>query len=683
MAVEPNVKDKSITKKPSYDKVEFLRKVRLRCGRDEEDRTEWKNKMVIAHYQRMGVKRYSNFPYAGAPDVPLPETDKVIKKAVPTLVLSSMGQKKICTVKVENGAEETPERREKARKAEKGMNFVLLHKDQDWFRKQMLAADNGKQFGHALFKVREQFSTYRRSETLDIEEKELLVPLRSMSKEMLAAWLSEKYELDLEDKDEKKIIDDIIKRIHTGEKIIDFEVPKVKSFPIIDVPIPSTVTVPAHTTDINYAERIREEFYLSAHQLDALMRDEIFKEKDIEDIPKAKAKEDLLSVSMSRSEGITDNTITEDLYRMETISCWHKESENAPYLRKLFTFFADVTDPEEALVQELDFPFTFDGWNWEKWDNEIRDTRYYTSRGVPEMVRAMQEIMERSINNMIIRDEMLNTPIWEVLSTSEIMDISVHLTPGQKLPVQQLGGEIKQLNTFPKADTASQQILTILKAYTEEYLAVSDQLFRNATNVGGGKTLGEIQLGIQQNAGPMSMEVASWNETLSRVYTKVFYILKERLGESLYIDGEEITREDFDFPAEVRSNGNLEVSNQQLAAQKAFARVNVLLNPNLADIVNSEDRYNSLRDWLEKDGVKDPDQFCTDPTVIAKQQIAQLQQQLQQLQQQAMALQNQAQEQVKKTEKAKLQEQDTRAKIKATLEKGQEDVLTAGAGRTF
>jgi hypothetical protein len=235
------------------------------------------------------------------------------------------------------------------------------------------------------------------------------------------------------------------------------------------------------------------------------------------------------------------------------------------------------------------------------------------------------------------------------------------MIPGAKLPVRQIGAEIKQLNQFPKPDPASTEIMNLLKAYIEEYRAVADQLFRNATNQGGGKTLGEIQIGIQQNSGPLNLDVISWNETLSRTYQKVFNILYERLDESIFIDGEEIVREDFNFPAVVKSNGDLEVANEQLATQKAAMRLQAISNPVFADCVNSEDKYNALKDWLEKDGIKDPDQFCTDPKIIAQEQIAQLQGQLQQLQQQALGMQEEMKSQIKKKQSVKMQEKESEA----------------------
>lgn len=664
-------KDKSLTPDYSQEYLKFISDIRSKVKIDSDDRSTWRSKQIISVNQRLGVKRYTAFPYPGAPDIPLPETDKLIKKSVPNLVLSAWSPKKMCRVRVAQGVEETAELKEKARRAEMAMNMFLRSPDMDLFKKLMLAADNRKQYGHCIFKIHEKFICTKYGRTLDTEEidETELKALKSQEKGVKEFYFANKYNLDIGDKEDKKVIDGIIKQLDSGNDIIDFTITDYKSIPMIDIIDPTLVTVPSYTREINQATRIKEEFYLPRHIVEQLIDEEIFLKKDLENIPYWSTSEnDMLEHTKSRNEGITDNTSKTDLYRMEMISCWYRLNDKEPFTRKIITLFADVMDPELAVVQDIDFPFNFSGWFYEKDDNEIKDSRYFASRGVPEQIRAMQEIMERCINNKIIRDEMSNTPMWEVLDTSQILDTSVRMIPGAKLPVRQIGTEIKQLSDYPKPDPNSSEIMNILKAYTEEYLAVSDQLFRNATNAGGAKTLGEINVGIQQNSGPLNLEVISWNETLSRVYYKVFLILQDRMGDSIYIDGVEITKDDFNFPAEVKSNGDLEIANEQMATQKAAMRLQVILNPALADIVNSEDRYNALKDWLEKDGVKDPDMFCTDPKVIAQEQIAQMQGQLQQMGQQMQGMQEEMQAKTKEMQKSKMYKEKTDMESKAAAE---------------
>jgi hypothetical protein len=635
LSKDPNVKELSTTTALSQAKKDFLLDLRGKVANDDSDRGNWKNKMIIATNQRLGIKRISNVPYDGAPDIPLPETDKLIKKSLPNLVLSAWAPKSICVVAIKAGVAETPELEAKRSKAETAMNMVLRSTDLGWFKKLMLAADNLKHFGHCIFKTYEEFTSRIVHKTINLKDypEDIIKTIKAMNKAELTTFLADRYALDPEDEDEKTTIDDIVDQLKSGEEILDFDVEVVKSVPQVDVVLPTKIIVPAYTQDINDATRITYEYFMTKERLEALMESEVFLERDLDEISVESNDSDLLEKQKQVNEGLTDNTSSKELYRVHEICCYYKGKDKRSK-KMVYTFLADVSNVETGLLQEIEFPHEFDGWFYDKHDNEIKDKRYFASRGVPEQIRALQEIIERGINNMLIRDELNNAPIWEVLDNSEIMQSQAGMSPGQKVPVKQLGAEIKKLNDAVSVDVSSERVMQIAKAYIEEYLSVSDQLFRNSTNQGGGKTLGEIQVGIQQNSGPLDLEVISWNDTLSKVYSKVFQIMADRLGDSISVGGMEVTKEDFNFPAEVRSNGSVEVSNNLLATQKAMARVQFLLNPALQDLCTSDDRYQAVKDWLEKDGVKDPDLFITDPKEVAQQQIVQMQGQLKQMAQQ-------------------------------------------------
>jgi hypothetical protein len=651
----PNVKDMTNTGELSSALSDFLVDLRAKIQKDDDDRAIWKNKMIVAVNQRLGIKRYSEWPYPGAPDIPLPETDKLIKKQVPNLVLSAWSPKTLCSVTVKTGYQENPEWDKKAKRAELAMNSLLRSDALDWFKKLYRAADYAKQHGHTLFRVREEFRSRIVSKVVDMSEydDEVVAALKAASKADLSKFVAERFGFDEDDDEDIKIIDSIIKQFKDGKETIEFDYEEIESFPNVDVPLPTKVIVPAFTTDISKSVRITFEYFLSRPEIERLMEKQIFRKKDLTTMSLNGSEDDIVEQQKMRNEGITENSDTRELFRVHECYTYFREKETDQLKRWVFTFLADCNSPEESLLQDVEFPYEFDGWNWEKWDNEIKDERYYSSRGLPEQIRAYQDILERSINNMLIRDEMVNNPMWEVQTSSELMDSHIRFIPGQKLGVKALGQEIQQLGTQSLPDMASNNIMQLIKGYVEEYQSSNDYLFRNSTNAGGGKTLGEINVGIQQNSQPLNLEIISWNETLSRVYQKMFFIMKERMGDSLWVDGEEITREDFNFPADVKSNGELEVADQNLMTQKAAMRLQAVLNPALQDIVTSEDRYNALKDWLEKDGVKDPDKFCTDPNEVLQGQLQQLQQQVQQLQAQAGAAQQQAMDATKETEKQK------------------------------
>lgn len=642
---EPNVKDKSLDNKLSQNEIEFLIELRAKMIKDDEDRAQWKMKMIASHNQRLGIKQMVDYPWENAPNIPLPETDKLIKKAIPNLVLSSWAPKKLATVKVKQGTKPNPQWEDMAKRAEGALNLVLRN-EMDLFDKLELAADYAKEKGHCLFRVVEEYKCTMVHRVINLEDypEEQIKALKQMKNPELQMFVADRYSLDLEDEDDREVIKDVVAQFRSGKDIIEFETEEITSLPNIEVPLPTKVVVPGWVTDIRRSPRITYEYFLTRYEIEAKMKQGVFLEKDMEHMSFANSKKedaDLVEHQKGWNEGIADNTSEGDLYRVHEVCVFYKP-DGDEYARKwVYTFFADILDVEEAMLQKLEFPYEFDDdtWNWEKYDNERKDERYYNSRGVPEQIRAIQEIMERSVNNIIIRDELNNNPTYEVVDTSEILDMHTRLVPGEFLPVKAIGQEIRKLNDPISVDISSERIMQLLKAYAEEYLGSTDQLFRNATNAGGGKTLGEVREGIRQASGPTNIEVIRWNQCLSRVYRKVFDIMKERLGDSIWVDGIEVTREDFNFPAEVRSNGQLEVADADRATMKAWNRLTALTNEALADCVDSEDKYNAIKDWLEKDGVKDPDEFSTHPMEIAQKQLTQIQQQVQQLAVQAQMLQ--------------------------------------------
>lgn len=633
---EVHAKDMTLTSKIGKDKSDFIVKLKTKISEDLDGRANWDAKMIMAMNQRLGVKRYSNYPYEGAPDVPLPETDKLIKKAIPNLVLSAWQVKKMCLIDVQDGVKWTEELGAKARRAEERMNSHLRSKRVDFFRKLMLLADNYKTYGFAIARVYEEFIARNVTKVIDINEydEEMVKALKSLNKSEKVAFLSDRFSLDPEDEVDRESIEQAIAQFTSGNDIIEFDVMEYENFPNIEVISPTKIIVPAYSTSIRQLPRLTWEYFLTREVLQERINQGIYKDIDLDKIEPTVSDDDMIEVQKSYNEGISENKTKGDIYRIHETLCYYPEKKNK-YQRWAFTHFADITDPEESVLQDMAFPYEFAGWNYVKIDNEIKDPRFYNSRGTPEQIRALQEVLERSVNNALIRDELNNIPMWEVLGSSKLLSSQIQLRPGMKLPVKALGQEIAQLNRQNSPDVSSNMIMQVVKAYAEEYVGSVDQLFRNASNVGGGKTLGEVQQGIQVASGLTMLDVINFNNGLSEVYEMMFNIFKERVTDSVFVGEQEITREDFNFQAEVRSNGNLEVVDKEMATQKAQMRLNVLTSPIMQDCVTPEDKYNGVKDWLEKDGVKDPDMFCTDPKEVLTDQLTQLKQQIAQLQKEA------------------------------------------------
>jgi hypothetical protein len=641
---ELNVKELSDTGTLSQEWKEYLSKLKKKVDNDKDNRIGWLRKLVTNNNQRIGLKRVSNRPYPGAPNIPLPETDKIINKQKPNYILSTYLPRKKAFVQVAEGVKETPQLKEKARKAELGLNYILNNKI-DLLSIFALAADNFLEKGHCIFKVIERFSKKSIRKVLSLKDypEETIDILRKASIAEQQQFVAERYGLDIEDEEDKEVIDDVVDQFRKKKDVIEFDLDVIESYPDILVRPPEKVTPPSWALDIETTERITDEYYLTRRELeegaecgryDKAVIDRL---KDIDFSGKGKSmnEDDMIDTSKERNEGITSEG-EDELFRIQEVSTWVKLDDMDKYERWVFLFLADVSAIEDSLIQKIRFQYELDTWNYVKHDNEVKDIRWHASRGIPEKIRALQEFMERSINNMIIRDEINNAPIYTVLANSAIQANSIRFIPGQKVSVK-THGEIARLDDLNRVDASSERMAQLLKAYVEEYVGSTDQLFRNATNKGGGKTKGEVQMGIEMASGPAQTEVIRWMNTLKKVYTMIFKLMAERLGDTIIIEGTEVTREDFNFDAVVIPNGSIDLTDQNIRITKAANHLQfVIQGP--PEIVDADDKYNAAYDWLEAEGVQDPDRYITKPQIIAQKQQQQMQREDQVLQQQEIMM---------------------------------------------
>jgi hypothetical protein len=645
---EPSIKDQSITK-PSTERLDdFVNDLLMRIRQFDIDGTEtFREKLRTARNQRQGIKRVTNIPYPGAPDIPLPEADKLIRKQKPLYVLSATSGRDFVTIKPMEGVQDVDdEMKEKARKSELAMNH-LFKKKIPWIQRLTLAADRFLEKGLTIFKVIEKFESRQVSHTFDRTEftDEELRTFKDATSDEKEQALIERFGFDPEIDEDNETIADIIKRFNNGDEIIEFNTEEVDNLPDVIIPTAEKVYVSKGTTDLQSALRITHEFFIPEHKLiekalnQTYMKNKVF--EILEDRNNLKTGDGSLNEKIKdRLAGVNDNEEDGELFKIWECYAWFQPKEKGPYERWVFTFLPDVGGEKEGLIQKIRYPFEMKEWNFIRHDNEITDENHHRSRGIPEQIRAIQEFMERSVNNMIIRDNINNAPMYTVLTNSPILSSNIKFIPGQKIKVNS-HDEIRELGGSKAVDVSSERIQQILKAFAEEYIGSSDQLFRNATNAGGGKTLGEVKQGIASNQPLANLDVLNWLSTLSKVYTTVFNIMKERMIRPLIINGETITREDFQFIPDIHANGSVENADKQFRAQQTLTLLQMARQAKGDGVATLEDVFTAYERFFEANGASNSEDFVTDPEIILKEMITQLEQQAQKLNQ-TIAQQNKA-----------------------------------------
>lgn len=634
----PSEKDKSEKTIPS-DVIDFFTETRGRITKNDiEAISSWKDKMRIARNMRQGIKRETDFPYPGAPDIPLPETDKIIRKHKPRFVMSILSGKRLMMIRPLEGVQVvTPEMNEQAGRANMAMNWLFSSPSMDWIKKLTLNADRMLEKGHCIFKIVEEFKSRMVNRMVDLNEysDEEIAMFKKATKQEKIEYLANRYGLDPENEQDEQTIKKILDQFAKGKKIIKFVTEEVKSLPNVLIPMPEKVYVPKDTTDINKATRITNEFFMSEHELlqlalnDVLIKERVKKVLAMKNVVKGET--DINEQQKDVLEGVANSSDSGETYRIWETVIWRQPAENKPFEKWVFTYFADIANPEESIIQYMRYPYEYEGWNYVKSDNELLDERYRSSRGIPEQIRAIQEFMERSVNSMLIRDEINNAPMYTVRNNANLVSDNVRFIPGQRINVND-HDDIKQLSSASNIDLSSERIAQMLKAYAEEYVGIPDQMYRNATNAAGGKTLGEIQMGTTEAQFSVQLDILNWTNAIREVYTKVFLTFRERLVTPIVINGTVIRREDFLFEPDITVIGSLEMADKGLQLQRSQLRLERSRMAVQDGVATKEDLFRAYQDYLEKDGIKEPLDYLTDPKEIMKEQITGMETQIMQMQ---------------------------------------------------
>jgi len=645
----------------------FVRDLVSDVIQDEQARGVYLNKLENAWMQRMMFVNDDDIPWPGAPNFSMPFTDKLIRKRKPPLVASILNPKKMAIVSPEEGVPD-PEKtiKGKADKAETLLN-LFLRKKMNWTESLILGTDYMLEKGRTYFKVFEKFESKFVNRSVDIKSLESLLgkdvvdSIKDMEESQVVELISKNsgFNFDLESDAHVLIMQDIAKRFKSGEQEIDFQMEVIESGPMIQPIPPERLIIPPNSPrDVQKLSRFAHEFFLSERELTNAAESGQF-DKDVVEA-EIQAKNSLvendkrsIEVQKDNKEGVAPQ-IQDDpnLFKIWEIHSYWKRKDSKRFEKYVTTVFANSNNGEFLRIMRE--PNDEDMFPLVAIDHEILDDRATSSRGIPEMIRFTQEIIDMQENNRMRRDIVKNTPFFTIRRQSGITSDSFQFSPGLGLAVEN-HDDLQIHNVTNSVDVNSERVEATAKQFGEEFIGSVNFAFSGSQNAGigrGANTLGEVRIAQTESEKIATLDFVNFNAGITKLYTMVFQILRSSLTKPLEIDGTTITREDFNFPFEVRSNGNLEESDKAIGIQKTVSRMQVI-NSQDPTYTTLEDRYNAFLDYLEAEGVKDIEKLSTNPINVMKDQSFQLQQQVSQLQQQSQALSVQLQEGVRDLEKIK------------------------------
>lgn len=629
MPTDIKPQDKTDRISPSGSKRnEFIRALASKVRQDDMDRQVWKDKQVVAYNARLGLKRRTNRPYPGAAEVPIPITDKFITKLKSMFVSVATLMKKQIVVTLDDGEVSTPETKLSAERIERALNNLIKKRDFGWARKVTLFVDYFLENGHAVFKVIEKFHSKIINRTLNMDafSQEDQQILKKMKRQELRLVIAQREEMDLEDKDDLKQIDKAIDQFKAGKKIITFTKKEIHSEPTVIPERGLRIIVPSSGTETQRLPRITHDMWMTYQELRERADKGIYSKASVEMLSEDGGASDdgLTNTSWAVSEGVSTLDVRGGLFNVRESQTWYENEETEEFEKWVFTWIeqcgnssgeSDAKDIKDLIVlQELKLPYEHGLWTYVKHDYEVKNTRWYSSRGVPEKIRGLHQTIEKMYNARLIRDELNNAPMWRVSKQLGMAGDEIRMRPGQVISAE--AGEIEMLNKGITTDVSSERLEQQAKAYAEEYLSITDFSNRSAVNQGSARTATELQLIDQSSTRQVNMDISLFIDTLSEVANHMYLILKQGVDKPTKVAGVILSPQDFLTKVIVSWSGSLDSTDPQMQMSKAIQRMQTVMQAGQpVGIVTPTNVFNMLQDYIDAD----PDVDVTSKYITAPQ----------------------------------------------------------------
>jgi len=631
--IKPQDKTEKLSR-PDSHRHQFIQQLAAKVRQDDADRQVWKDKQVVAYNARLGLKRRTNRPYPGAAEVPIPITDKFIVKLKSMFVSVATLMKKQIIVTIDDGEAITPETKMSAERIERALNNLVKKRDFGWAKKVTLFVDYFLENGHAVFKVIEKFHHKIINRTINIPDNyspEEIKFLKSLKKDELRLVLAQREEMNPNDKEDLKSIDHAIQQFKSGKEVIEFTKKEIYSEPSVIPERGLRIIVPSSGTETQRLPRICHDMWMTYQELRQKADQGIYAKSTVDGLKDEGGTSDdtLTNTSWAISEGLTTLDTRGGLFNVRETQSWY-EDEDSNLSKWVFTWIEQAGEASDRngeqvrsikVLQELPLPYDHGMWTYVKHDYELKNTRWYSSRGVPEKIRGLHQTIEKMYNARLIRDELNNAPMWRVSKQLGMAGDEIRMRPGQVLQAE--AGEVEMLNKGITTDVSSERLEQQAKAYAEEYLSITDFTNSNAVNPGKERTATEINAVQQASTRQVNMDIALFLDTLSEVANHMYLITKQAVNRPMKIGGVLLRPEDFLVKVVISWAGSLDATDSQMQMGKAMQRMGIVMQYGQpVGVVTPTNVYNMLQDYIDKDPDVDvSSRFITTPEDVQMSEI--------------------------------------------------------------
>lgn len=273
-----------------------------------------------------------------------------------------------------------------------------------------------------------------------------------------------------------------------------------------------------------------------------------------------------------------------------------------------------IIAPEwKKVLKAFPFPYSHRKWPCIRLNSEMVDDRWFSPRGIPEMLEDIVKEIDTQHNQKIDQQTIRNVPMFAYRS-GVVNSRFVKFIPGQAIPVNgltPLNDAISVLrNESSNAEYSYRDEEMLLKGEVQELYGMVDYTLQSQMNRRQPRTASEVA--AQQQAGSIvfSLDSLLFAESMSELLTQVIQLSQQYISDEVFfaVAGEgasaRLTRDEIQGQFLVRIRGNDINTNPAKRLEMAQAKHAFLINPyNIqTGIVTPVNAYLSLKEYLQYTG---------------------------------------------------------------------------------
>ena len=625
------------------DRDDFIKDLHGKIDQDLGDREQRDEKLTRWYKKRYGIRPSSkNFPWPGASNIHIFLTDEKIRKLKPNYInLAFEGD----PVVMFQALGDTP--LERATAAELLMDWVLKYKmnqapGMNYFRSLSLTVDRmlekGKGYGKVIWDYRcNNTTTFVNIEKLPPEILEIVSDPLIMDEELLEIIYTYSELTPVIDEDVEQA-NNMVTQFRDGKKMLKYKAKtEIYNGPRL-IPIDDKdLIVPNYTTDIQEATRITHRLYLTANNLQMGAKSGKYSQKAVNKVIEEKKRSEKvqtkadgiisteeLSVLKQQREGISQYETNSDLFEIWEIYFWYDIDGDGIEEKVVCTYHP----ASHEILRMIEFPYNHYKWPFVVFDYELNDDRFYSQRGLPELLDHYQTEVTVQENAKLDRMTLANSLQFKY-RIGALNPKNVRFIPGQGIPVHRM--EDLQELPISNVDLSFDTEMSKIRALAETYIGQPDLNLQGAG--GERKTAFEVSEMVSLGKQVFSFDARLFKDALHKLYDQIFELWIQYGPNNVEVKvtgGQPIslTKMDIIGNFEIVPSGEFTLLSRTLEVQRAFADLQLALQDNSGAI----DKYAAWENYFRKANPR-----ATKRLLNTREEYEQMQQMIQQAQAQQQA----------------------------------------------